>query len=189
MTARAARPVPVPASTEEFMTITVIGATGKAGTLVARGLLAEGSGCGPWSANQARPAIGSTPIPARRSAPSRPGPGWRTGCIHAGKDRTPASNRRELERDLFTHPASASRKTRPAHQPSSDRSAPGGPPSEAVPDLKFDGPQHNRPGAKRAAHGLPAMSGCINGLRAARRRVTDNLRAVQAASRRQESRK
>jgi hypothetical protein len=32
MTARAARPVPVPAGKEEFITITVISATGKAGT-------------------------------------------------------------------------------------------------------------------------------------------------------------
>jgi len=42
ITARAARPVPVPAGQEEFMTITVIGATGNVGTLVARRLLAEG---------------------------------------------------------------------------------------------------------------------------------------------------
>jgi hypothetical protein len=50
------------------MTITVVGATGKVGTLVARGLLAEGSGCGPWSATQAGPAIGAAPISGWRSS-------------------------------------------------------------------------------------------------------------------------
>ena len=50
------------------MNITVIGATGKVGTLVARALLAEGPRGGPRTATQARPAAGSAPIPGRRSS-------------------------------------------------------------------------------------------------------------------------
>jgi nucleoside-diphosphate-sugar epimerase len=95
------------------MTITLLGATGKAGTLVARGLLAEGQRVRALVRDQARPATGSAPIPGWRSSRAtwaRP-PAWRP---RSGVPTPPASRR---DRPAWRGTSRASRSWQPGAPP------------------------------------------------------------------------